>query len=169
MAKMQNALDVMRPMPPASLIESLGAKLLPAPELGGWVQQIILADDGALHNPDHAHLIDADIEFMWASSAFSKRGRTVVGQAEQVMFRAGGWQKARQEQQMSAKRAPATAAVWRRCGSARPGSCILSATSSPAPTSRTGRTPTAVLVQTPAWMSFRPCWLTCAKQPTGIV
>lgn len=74
--------------------------LVSAPELGCWVEETILADDGPLHNPDHAHLADADLCFMWASSAFTKQGRTVVGQAEQVMFRAGGWQKARQEQQM---------------------------------------------------------------------
>lgn len=74
--------------------------LVPAPELGEWVEATILADDGPLHNPDHAHLLDADLCFMWASSAFIKQGRTVVGQAEQVMFRASGWQKVRQEQQM---------------------------------------------------------------------
>ncbi len=37
---------------------------------------------------------------MWASSAFAKKGRTVLGQCEEVMLRAGGWQKARMEQQM---------------------------------------------------------------------
>ena len=37
---------------------------------------------------------------MWASSSFEKQGRTVLGQAEQVAFRTGGWQKARMEQQM---------------------------------------------------------------------
>jgi hypothetical protein len=37
---------------------------------------------------------------MWASSSFEKQGRVVLGQAEQVAFRAGGWQKARMEQQM---------------------------------------------------------------------
>jgi len=72
----------------------------PAPELLVWVDQSILARGGALHNPDHAHLVDADLAFMWAPSAFEKAGRMVLGQAEQVMFRAGGWQKARQEQQM---------------------------------------------------------------------
>jgi len=35
-----------------------------------------------------------------ASSGIAKQGRVVLGQAEQLMFRAGGWQKARQEQQM---------------------------------------------------------------------
>jgi hypothetical protein len=74
--------------------------LRPAPELLAWVESAILAVAGPIHNPDHGHLVDADLAFLWASSGFQKSGRTVLGQAEQVMFRAGGWQKARQEQQM---------------------------------------------------------------------
>lgn len=94
-----------RPQPPGHLgkLDDSGEfskTLVPASELGRWVEEAILAEGGPLHNPDHAHLLDADLCFMWASSAFAKQGRTVVGQAEQVMFRAGGWQKARQEQQM---------------------------------------------------------------------
>jgi len=94
-----------RPIPPASLLElsdlaGFGIRLVPAPEVWEWLQAEILADTGSIHNEDHAHLLDADIRVMWASAAFSKKGRTVVGQAEQVAFRAGGWQKARMEQQM---------------------------------------------------------------------
>ncbi|HDS0937008.1 TPA: hypothetical protein QDZ12_000203 [Pseudomonas putida] len=94
-----------RPVPPSDLLEltelsMLGTRLQPAPEVGDWVQAAILSADGELHNPDHAHLIDAPLRFLWASASFEKQGRTVVGQAEAVMFRAGGWQKARQEQQM---------------------------------------------------------------------
>ncbi|WP_298019083.1 putative metallopeptidase [uncultured Castellaniella sp.] len=74
--------------------------LAPAANVAAWAQETILAEDGPLHNPDHTHLLDADIGFLWASSAFAKRGRTVIGQAEPVMIRAGGWQKARQEQQL---------------------------------------------------------------------
>ncbi|MNG97555.1 hypothetical protein D3C79_566730 [compost metagenome] len=44
--------------------------------------------------------MDANIGVLWASTGFAKQGRVVLGQAEQLMFRAGGWQKARQEQQM---------------------------------------------------------------------
>ncbi|VFR43568.1 FIG00956635: hypothetical protein [plant metagenome] len=65
-----------------------------------WIERQIIAPTGALHNPDHAHLQDADLVVLWAAESFGKAGRTVLGQAEQVMFRAGGWQKARQEQQM---------------------------------------------------------------------
>ncbi|AMG45513.1 hypothetical protein AL520_14460 [Achromobacter xylosoxidans] len=86
---------LMRPAPPEQL-----ASFVPAAELLAWVEQTILAPGGPLHNPDHAHLVDADLAFLWAPAAFDKAGRTVLGQAEQVMFRAGGWQKARQEQQM---------------------------------------------------------------------
>lgn len=89
-------------MPPDALLlpDSIYTSLAPTLDLAAWVQEIVLAEGGPLHNPDHSHLIDADIGFLWASSAFAKRGRTVVGQAEQVMIRAGGWQKARQEQQL---------------------------------------------------------------------
>lgn len=84
-----------RPFPP----ESLG-RFAPAPDLLAWVEATILTPGRLLHNPDHAHLVDADLAFLWASSGFEKAGRTVLGLAEQVVFRAGGWQKARQEQQM---------------------------------------------------------------------
>lgn len=89
-----------RPMPPADLLESPFLILTPAPEVWEWIQREILADTGSIHNPEHGHLIDASIGVLWASSAFTKKGRSVLGQAEQLMIRAGGWQKARQEQQM---------------------------------------------------------------------
>ena len=94
-----------RPYPPSSLLElaelaDFGIRLIPAPEVWEWLQAEILADTGSIQNEDHAHLIDADVRVMWASSAYTKKGRTVVGQAEQVAFRAGGWHKARMEQQM---------------------------------------------------------------------
>lgn len=57
-------------------------------------------EDGKLFNEDHAHLQDAPIAFLWAASGFEKQGRLVLGQAEEVTFRCGPWQKGRQEQQM---------------------------------------------------------------------
>ncbi|WP_312387711.1 putative metallopeptidase [Pseudomonas sp.] len=89
-----------RPIPPADLLESLWLTLQPAPDVWEWIQAEILATTGSIHNEEHAHLIDANVGVLWASSAFAKKGRTVLGQAEQLMIRAGGWQKARQEQQM---------------------------------------------------------------------
>lgn len=76
-------------------------RLIPADGVYDWVYQNIIAETGAIHNPDHIHLDGADIAFMWAQHGFTKKGRTVLGQAEEVMFRAGGWQKSRMEQQMN--------------------------------------------------------------------
>lgn len=91
-----------RPMPPEDLVEEFKPyiSLIPANEVWYWVQEQIISSEGRLHNPDHGHLADADIAFLWAATAFTKKGRTVLGQAEEVMLRAGGWQKARMEQQM---------------------------------------------------------------------
>lgn len=91
-----------RPLPSSAFVEEFApyTRLIPADGVWHWVQANIIAESGHLHNPDHIHLADADIGFLWAANAFSKKGRTVLGQAEEVMFRAGGWQKARMEQQM---------------------------------------------------------------------
>jgi hypothetical protein len=78
-----------RPYPPASLLEladlsDFGIRLTPALEVWEWLQAEILSDTGSIHNENHAHLLDADIQVMWASSSFEKQGRIVLGQAEQV-------------------------------------------------------------------------------------
>lgn len=94
---------VIRPYPPVNFTGENWlpyTRLIPAPEIGEWVNQNILTEDGRIHNPDHAHLVDADVAFMWASGSFAKSGRIVLGQCEQVMMRSGGWQKSRMEQQM---------------------------------------------------------------------
>ena len=91
--------DERRPYPPVNFIASDNwqpyTRLIPANEVHEWVSRQILSDAGSIHNPDHEHLLEADLCFMWASDSFAKKGRYVLGQAEQVMLRAGGWQKAR--------------------------------------------------------------------------
>lgn len=62
--------------------EAAGGLLSPAPELQEWTERAVLAAGGLLHNPDHAHLVDADLAFLWAPSGFQKAGREVLGQAE---------------------------------------------------------------------------------------
>ncbi|WP_156510918.1 hypothetical protein [Pseudomonas sp. p21] len=50
-----------RPTPPSDLRECLWLALRPATDVWDWVQSEILADTGSIHNPEHAHLIDANI------------------------------------------------------------------------------------------------------------
>lgn len=87
-----------RPTPPSDM-----QPFQPAPEIFEWVMANIVDPDGAIHNPDHIHLKDLEmptLSFMWADGAFEKQGRLILGQCEKVAFRAGGWQKLRQEMQM---------------------------------------------------------------------
>jgi hypothetical protein len=99
---MNDSESALRPLPPLGLAHELSSytKITPASDVYKWVSSQILRDTGDIHNPDHEHLIDADLCFMWASNAFDKKGSSVLGQAEEVMMQAGGWQKARMEQQM---------------------------------------------------------------------
>jgi len=94
--------EFQRPLPPLDPSGAFRfyARVFPANEVLEWVNAQIIDPSGTMYNPDHTHLIDADIKFMWATEAFTKKGRTVLGQAEEVMMRAGGWQKARMVQQM---------------------------------------------------------------------
>lgn len=87
-----------RPYPPSDM-----QPFQPAPEIFEWVMANIVNPEGSIHNPDHTHLKDIEmptLSFMWADGAFEKQGRLVLGQCEKVAFRAGGWQKLRQEMQM---------------------------------------------------------------------
>lgn len=76
---------LLRPQPPAEWLaraEVAGGLWAPAPELLEWIERAIFAADGPLHNPDHVHLAEADLAFLWASTGFQKAGRVVLGQAE---------------------------------------------------------------------------------------
>lgn len=92
---------ISRPHPPQLILESFGGLFVPAPELWEWIKACILSEEGSLYNPDHAHLADANIGMLWTSEPNTRQGNAVVGMAEIPMFRAGHWQKARQEQQIT--------------------------------------------------------------------
>jgi hypothetical protein len=83
-----------RPLPPAGL-----TSFIPAPEVLDWISATLIATDGPLHNPEHAHLDGANLKVIWAPEGYVKAGRTVLGTAEQVQFMSGGWKRYRQEQQ----------------------------------------------------------------------
>lgn len=85
-------------MPP----DSLGPELAFAPgnAVWDWILRNIIAVDGAIHNPDHRHLADADVCVLWADGGFTSKMRQVIGTAEEVAFRCNAWQRGRQEQQM---------------------------------------------------------------------
>jgi len=93
-----------RPKAPAAITESRFATIFaPSPELLEWAVAMFIRGDAPLHNPDHTHLLDARIGFLWASSGYAKQGRAVLGQTEDLRLasRGNGWQRARAEQQLA--------------------------------------------------------------------
>ncbi|MHC3125289.1 putative metallopeptidase [Acinetobacter sp. GN11] len=103
-------MDQIRPFPPTDFMdqaeEEEAVRLIPAPDLKNWVVANFLTLGGPLHNPDHDHIAEmlhdneGLLAFAWASTAYTRARRMVLGQCEKVMFQQGGWKKARQEQQM---------------------------------------------------------------------
>ena len=90
-------------MPPASLADELfGLTFAPAPELLAWVRATFINPAGPLANPEHAHLQDASLGFLWASSGYVSKGRRVIGMADDADLSGMGspWKKARVEQQL---------------------------------------------------------------------
>nr|MDP1119950.1 hypothetical protein [Klebsiella pneumoniae] len=76
-----------RPYPPVNFtVENClpYSRLIPAAEIGEWVNQNLLSEEGRIHNPDHTHLVYAYVALMWDSGSFAKSGRIVLGQCEQV-------------------------------------------------------------------------------------
>jgi hypothetical protein len=87
--------ETKRPMPPLAL-----DCFMPAPDVLAWAQAELITENGSLYNPDHQHLIGADLHFMWAPNGYESKMRRVIGLTERVAFRCNAWHRDRQEQQM---------------------------------------------------------------------
>lgn len=96
-----------RPRPPDDLVTitnlALPDRFVPAPELWDWIGAAYLDEAGALHNPEHAHLKQAQIACLWTTAENKRRLRRIVGEAEMPERYAGKlsrWVRARVEQQL---------------------------------------------------------------------
>lgn len=90
-------------MPPAEFLAvDFDDRFAPAADLAAWVRDTFLDAGGDLHNPEHAHLIDAGLGFLWASQGYVTKGRQVLGLTEdlQQAGRGNAWQRGRAQQQM---------------------------------------------------------------------
>jgi hypothetical protein len=90
-------------MPPADFAEVLfQERFEPARDLADWVRSTFLEEGGDLHNPDHRHLLDAAVGFLWASEGMTAKGRRVLGLTEDVVMsgRGNAWQRGRAAQQL---------------------------------------------------------------------
>lgn len=83
---------MLRPQPPDNLYESFAV----ANEVGSWVTDTFLREGSALHNPEHEHLLDATIGFLWTDIENTRAGKMVLGQAMIPNFKGDKWSTGRQ-------------------------------------------------------------------------
>lgn len=89
-----------RPEPPAKMFDASSEEFQPSSELQRWAFDTFIQPGGKLCNPDHEHLRDAIIGFVWTTVSASRHMNQIVGQAEQPKFQGSKWSKRRQEQQI---------------------------------------------------------------------
>lgn len=89
-----------RPRPPQSLLDGWQDGFEPAPDLLLWVREQIIEEGGQLYNPEHGHLKDAVIGFLWTNVGNARHQKQILAQAEKPQYQGGKWQKARQELQV---------------------------------------------------------------------
>lgn len=92
-----------RPIPPDSLLAEIGDAFAPSEELERWSRHF-LDSTGLLSNPDHQHLQQARIGYLWTNVPNSRQMLPVVGQAElgtPPPSMSNKWVKARWELQLS--------------------------------------------------------------------
>lgn len=91
-----------RPYPPAEIVvDGVNPRFVPAPELEHWVRVNFINELSPINNPDHEHLQQASIGFLWTNVANARAQRTILGQCELMPPMAmGKWQRARAELQV---------------------------------------------------------------------
>lgn len=92
----------LRPYPPASLLDGIEEKMLPAPEVEQWLRKTFLDDKSNLYNKEHDHLKEASIGVLWTNAPNSRQMRDIAGTAQLAKppQSAGTWAKVAWAQQM---------------------------------------------------------------------
>ena len=89
-----------RPAPPAHIMDRADWFEPDQAGLGDWVRRTFIEDDGPLYNPRHAHLIDAQIGWLWATGECKSKDRMVAGQCQLVAPAQAKWPSQRQHFQL---------------------------------------------------------------------
>lgn len=69
--------------------------------LGDWARRTFIEESGPLHNPRHAHLLDASIGWLWATGQCKAKDREVAGQCQLIAPMQSKWPSQRQHFQLA--------------------------------------------------------------------
>lgn len=90
-----------RPYPPGEdVLPPWKAAFAPAPDLADWARETFLDEERETYNPDHAHLQNVDIGWLWTTAVHMQQGKRVVGQARMMGPPQQKWSRAMADWQL---------------------------------------------------------------------
>lgn len=89
-------------MPPAHLATPFGAGVAAARGVWAWARETFVLPGAALYNPDHGHLIGADVGVLWVADTLSRKQRTVLADARLGRLSGDAWAQAERHNQYAA-------------------------------------------------------------------
>jgi hypothetical protein len=72
----------LRPWPPTELVDTLEAQFEPSQGLEEFVDRTFMNDQSPLFNPDHAHLVEASIGYLWTNVSATRQMIAIAGMTE---------------------------------------------------------------------------------------
>lgn len=89
-----------RPFPPPSLLEAMHDEFTPGHDVERWVRETFINEGASLQNPDHAHLQQAHIGFLWTNVENVKKGRMILGTCQVMPPTGDKWSAGRAHRQI---------------------------------------------------------------------
>lgn len=96
-------MNAKRPHPPESLFDiGCATSFIPAPDVAEWAEATFFDPSSPVANPEHEHLANAHIGYLWTVVENNRKGKRVIGQCETGLPQGamGKWSRARAEQQV---------------------------------------------------------------------
>lgn len=91
-----------RPFPPDHLVDPLSPEdFAPSPALAAWARDSFIADGATVENPDHAHLQQATIGFLWTNVVNTRQTRLLLGTCQLLPPSGDKWSVGRSVSQLS--------------------------------------------------------------------
>ena len=90
-----------RPTPPETMFGDDFKSFVPAADVGEWVEATFFDSSSPVANPEHEHLANAHIGYLWTVVENNRKGKRVIGQCEtgSPQGTMGKWSRAWAEQQ----------------------------------------------------------------------
>jgi hypothetical protein len=86
-------MQMRRPMPPNFVTESIYSAFAPELDLPEFVERMFLNEHSEFYNEDHAHLVGANIGYLWTNVANERQMKRIAANAQMPNIQSSKWNK----------------------------------------------------------------------------